>query len=247
METIKNNKFFIALAVIFLLIALLLQQKCSNDKDNAEASALVNALNDTIYHYTKEDGRKAAKISLLETQDIKDFLNIKSKDSTITRLQGLVDKYSSELKDRGIAGVIQIDTNAEITSPTLPINPAENDTVNGKVYPTYNSPFKLEHWVTGNVIAKKDSTYVTLKIENSFDVVIGKEKTGFLGLGKPKPFVDLTLDNPYSAVKQLRVYQTAKPDADNFHIGPIVGGGISSELKPIFFIGAGIMWTPISF
>jgi hypothetical protein len=41
------------------------------------------------------------------------------------------------------------------------------------------------------------------------DLVIGREKTGFLGLGKT--FVEATLHNPYSEVKVLRTYQTQLP------------------------------------
>jgi hypothetical protein len=41
--------------------------------------------------------------------------------------------------------------------------------------------------------------------------MVVEKKTGFLGLGKGKTFVEATLHNPYSEVKVLRTYQTQLP------------------------------------
>ena len=110
----------------------------------------------------------------------------------------------------------------------------EIDTVytNEVKYPTYRSSFDKDGWVKGNIIARVDSTQIDLKIKNAYGVVLGQEKTGFLGLGKPKTFVDVLSYNPYSestAVRALQV-QLPKQNKGKYIIGGIVIGAIGGIL-----------------
>jgi len=98
-----------------------------------------------------------------------------------------------------------------------------------------------------NKVTKKDSTQLTLKYREEVDLLIGEEKTGFLGLGKSKPFARITFKNPYSEVKDMKVYQTSLPKQKRFGIGPTISYGVGSGFEPQVFIGIGVNWNLIRF
>jgi hypothetical protein len=80
--SIKN----IALAILsIIIIILLLRPNYKNDYLLTKGM-----LEDSISYYMNKDGMQVAKIQSLESVNKKDFLRIKTQDSTITALQNLV-------------------------------------------------------------------------------------------------------------------------------------------------------------
>lgn len=240
-ETRTPSLKFWMVVIILILLGLLINSLIMNNIRVNESDRIQSALKDSIRTWVDKDGYNRAKISVIEATTSKAFTELASKDSTIIKLQDLVRKNSNQISNGGSITIINTEGNISTTVPTMPID----TTING--FPTYESSFNLKGWVIGEVIARKDSTDVTLKYRDEFNLVIGREKTGFLGLGKTKPYADLTSKSPYSTVKNLRVYQDAPENIKYWHIGPGVFYGIGTDFKPQPFVGVGIMWTPINF
>jgi len=120
-------------------------------------------------------------------------------------------------------------------------------TVHDTVYANYKSDFNIKNWVWGTVSASKDSTKVNVKFKEQIDVVIGTEKTGFLGLGKGKSFAEVTLHNPFNTVSTLRAYSTKPAPIKKFGIGPVAAYGVGPGFVPGVFIGIGVNWNIIKF
>lgn len=232
----------IGVIILLLIIALLLVENCNGRKSLKSAKDMYASAQDTLKIWVDKDGYNRAQISVLQAQKADDFITMATKDSTIIKLQQLVKDNKGKIKTQGSISIINTEGNVDIKVPTTVI-----DTSKTKCNPTYTSPFNLKGWVTGDIVAKRDSISVILKYKDEFNLIIGREKTGFLGLGRGKPFADLTSKSPYTMVKEMRVYENEPKPAKNFHVGPGVFYGIGRNFVPEVFIGAGIMWTPINF
>lgn len=193
---------------------------------NRMESDMNKAIADTLKTYRDVNGNQRALIATIQAENEDLFLEVSSKDTTILRLQEAIRKYKKE----GFSGkpgssvtVVSGNTSVDVSAPThvdgdgmLPLD---------YFYPTYRSKFTLDDWVTGNVVATKDSTTVTMDIRNEFDFIIDYEPTGFLGMGKPKATSQFVSLNPHTTVNELRTFQVAQPPPIALVIGPSVGYG----------------------
>lgn len=229
----------IILMGILLIIGSYLYDNLLNNFQEKEN--LIEALNAELVTWKDKDGQNHAKIQVLETQKVKDFLSIKSKDSTVMKLQALVKQYKGKLDEGSSATVVTTETVVSTSSSTEVVftQPIKNST--NIVYPTYKSSFNLKGWITGTTVANKDSTLLDLKVRNEYSVIVGREKQG---LFKPsKPFVEVTNKNPYTETTSLRTYQVSIKPEKKWAIGPF--GGINFTGRPIF--GVGVTYSLISF
>ena len=113
------------------------------------------------------------------------------------------------------------------------------------LFGTFN--YEKTKWIWGLTKATKDITQIGLRFHEEIDVVLGQEKTGFLGLGKPKPFAEVTLHNPYNKVSKLRSYSTTQLPARKLGLGPTAAYGLGSGFVPQMFIGVGVNWNLLRF
>ena len=205
------------------------------EKDN-----LITALNAKVETWKDKDSLNHAKIQVLETEKVRDFISIKSSDSTIVKLQALVKEYKNKIKNQGSITHIGSETGIEGSAPTI-------ITKIDSIYPTYTSNFNLKGWVTGTTVSDKNKTTIDLKVKNEYSVIVGEERQG---LFKPKkPFVEVINRNPYTETTALRTYQVTQKPPKKFGIGPVAAYGVELNGTPSFgvFVGIGLQYNLIRF
>ena len=191
----------ILLIVAIIAITLFVYKSCDYKQKYDERVQLGQALDDSLTSYKNKEGELVGRIATLRSQNIKAFLQIHSKDSTVNSLKSLVGKYKKQLKKGGSAGVVTIQGETKIITKTVV------DSVKG----SYSSKFNLNGWIWGSVSMDADSTKLSIKAKEKVEFIIGKERTGFLGLGKGKYFSDVKLSNPYNVVQDFRTYEVDIP------------------------------------
>lgn len=242
LDSIMEKTKTIALVITILVIILLLVKGCKAEEQLATNNTMNSALQDSMKTWKDKEGNFKASITLLENYNSKYFTDLASADSTIIRLQKLVKKYEGNIKKGGSVTSIGTEANINITAPTKLDGITK---VKDTIYANYKSDFNIKGWVWGTVSATKDSTTIGMRFKEEIDVAIGTEKTGFLGLGKPKSFAEVTLHNPFNEVKTLRAYSTKSLPPKKFGIGPVLAYGIGSGFIPEVFVGVGINYSII--
>lgn len=248
-NTLKAAKrVFIAIAIVVIIFFLWKGCEAEAKLTETETETLNKALGDSLKTWRDKEGAFKANITLLEFQNADYFTKWNTADSTVVKLQALVTKYKKQLDKKGSATVITTNADINISEPTI----VYRDT-SKPCDPIYKTDFKImgtgKHektkWVWGIVTASKDSTTIGMRFHEEIDVVIGQEKTGFLGLGKPKPFAEVTLHNPFNKVSTLRSYSTTPLPSKKFGVGPVLAYGVGSSFTPQVFVGLGINWSII--
>ncbi len=227
----KNTHWLVLL--VFLLIAFY----ALFTKRNSEAAFYKNnisAMADSITYFKNENGYQVAVISSLESDRVKDILQLVSDNKEIQRLQEVIKDNEKKLKNRGSVTNFSSDTSID----TVFITTVTVDTTN---YPTYSSDIDMKGWITGGVKANKDSISLNLKVKNEYSIVIGEEPNGWFK--KSTPFGSVTNYNPYSRVTSLRTYQVSLPRKKKFHVGP----SITMSLNGTFVVGGSLTYSLISF
>ncbi len=244
-ESWRKVKPILLVLGVLILVAYLMRG-CEAEHKLAQANTMNKALGDSLKTWRDKEGNYKANITLLENENADYFTKWNTADSTVVKLQALVTKYKKQLDKKGSATVITTDADINISEPTI----VYRDTTK-PCDPIYETPFEImgtgeyekTKWVWGIVTATKDSTRVGMRFHEEIDVVIGQEKTGFLGLGKPRPFAEVTLHNPFNKVSTLRSYSTTPLPAKRFGIGPVIAYGVGYGFTPQFFAGIGINWN----
>lgn len=253
----KERIYKIVSITIIVILILLNLKSCKTNKDTVrDYTNTINALSDTMTSYRTKDGVQVSKINLIQTEKAQQFLEIKSKDAIIIKLQEEVKKNKRRLGNTGSVTVITNTTDvqgSDTTYITMKDTVVRNDTV--YLYPEYTSNIKMglkkdsSYWVTANIKSNKDTTDIGISLSNAYTVVIGKDKVkGFKNLFKPKvPFVEVTNENPYTSTKTVRAYQVKAPKPKRFGLGVQIGYGLSLDKKPILkpYIGVGINYNII--
>lgn len=233
----KNNNYFISLLMITIAFAaglFMMRNKYKNQLE--ERKELISSLNDTIKTWKDKNGNSVSEISLLQTSKVNDFLEIQSKDKEIQELQAIVKDNKSKLGKQGSVTNITTNTKADISAVT------KTDTViiDNTKHIVYKSNFNLKNWITGNVIAAKDSTKINLSVKNQYSVILGEEGSFF---SKKKPYIKVINYNPYSETKSLRAYQVQDTRAKlRFNWSLYLGAGVTyskGEFIPGPQVGAG--------
>lgn len=247
-ETLKKGKSIgIILITALIIVALIFfsLSTCEAGRKIEQSTGINTALKDSMKTWKDKEGNYVAHISLLEGYNSKDFIALASANKKIQELQELVSKYQNQIKKGGSVTIINTDSKIKVTVPSKVTETSTK--IGDTIYASYESNFNLKNWVLGNIKASKDSTTIGLQFKEQLDVAIGIEKTGFLGLGKSKPFAEVTLHNPYNEVTSFKAYSTKPLPAKKFGIGPTISYGLGSEGTVGVFIGVGINWNIIRF
>lgn len=159
------------------------------------------------------------------------------------RLQAVVKDYGGKLKAGNSATTALIETLAIERGKTKGVEYRDKIVYEDKV--VYTDPEYTDTldngWISYTQRMNKDSSFLDLKVRNSFSAIVGTEKGSLFKRGRP--FVDLNLDNPYSEVKELRTYQVAMPPKKKIGIGLNVGFGFSGNLTPKPYVGIGVSYN----
>lgn len=203
----NSRTYLVIIGALVLFISALAWISFERQNKINEQVGLLSSLNDTIAVWKDKDGLNHAKIEVITTQSVKDFLAIKNLTGENKKLQESVEKYKKQIKNGGSVTNITTETKVKTKTPTVVTTEPKTDK-DGVVTqrPVYTSKFDLDGWVVGTTRATADSTEIDLKVRNEYTVVIGEDKTGFLGLGKAKPFVEVTNLNKYSETTSLKTY-----------------------------------------
>lgn len=243
--------------MLILLTAAVTLWRNSVKKDEQQTKEY-SAMSDTLKRTRNSLGQQVAKISLIQSQSAKDFLKLKTQDSTILTLQNEVKANQKRLGDQGAIIDLYTKTGGKFTGKTDSIIFSKSKDTSSNIvylYPTYKSHIVKAPWIVADITASKDSTTFIPQITNQFSVVLGAEtaKKGIFHIfDNPIPFAEVTDLNPYTTTSKLRAFQVINNlNTKNIGIGIQVGyggqlnrGGVIN-LGP--YIGIGVTKTFIRF
>lgn len=239
-----QKRDYIAVIVALILLLLFSLQQCQVKKNFlAEKEALLEAANDSLKIWKDKQGVEHAEKKILETSNVESFLNLKTKDKDILRLQEEVSKYKNKLGKSGSVSVIKGETVID-TFYTQPIIKYKNDLF-------YKDSIKNK-WVNWVYEVVKDSTKnvndikFNLKLNYEYAVINKEKSAGWFK--KPIYYSEIVNYNPYSKTLSLTTYKvTNEFKSKKWSIGPTISWGISSQFTMQPSIGIGLNYSLIRF
>jgi hypothetical protein len=230
------------MAIIFGLIAIALGVYCLRLINERKFQQSISENFDKELQIWRDDsGRQVAKIEFLEFNSLKTLREFETTNTELIELKKIVEQYRKKLKKGGSVTLVKGKTVIETVIK-------EVQGSRDSIYPVYTGDVNLGKWIYGNVVANKDSITLGLTVVNEYDVIFGRDKTGFLGLGKSKPFVQVTNYNPYSEINTIKTFNVERNKPRRFGLGVTAGYGITLDnLSPVPFVGAGLNYTFIRF
>lgn len=230
--------------VAIAILAWLLMRGCDQQKADR---LLQEAVQDTLRTTRNKLGQQQAKISILATASKKDFLKLKTKDSTILKLQGLVKKFKGKIQSATVLSNITSITGTGATNVVARDTMVINDTV--YIYQEYSDTFD-EKWSSGVIIANKDSISRDIKVRNEFEITNGWTKRKLKNLFKDPPLEVSVLNlNPNTETTELRTF-TVQPPNKRFSVSVQAGYGVllnGFSVGTGFYLGAGVSFNVIKF
>lgn len=217
----KWSKIGLWVIGILLLVSVALTVKTCNQADKIdEQTGLLHSLNDTVKIWKDKEGKSHTSNSVITTQDPDDFIDMKGLKGENEALRIQVEKYKKQIKNGGSVTNFTSETNVSSTTPTK----VDTVVIDNTRQAVYSTTFNKEGWVFGSVIARPDSTTVNVGTKDEYTVVIGEDRTGFLGLGKPIPFSEITNHNKYSTTPTLKTYKVDIKTGKNKWVLPAAVG-----------------------
>ncbi len=234
-----------------LAIALILSitNSCHINESYNQNVALIKSLNSELIVYRDTLNREVAKRQVIETENVKQFLSIASKDTMILKLQDLVKSVKASIKNGGSAATISTETRIDTVLKTIVVYKGDTLHIVGLdsfIFPTYKFELdKFGGWVVGSGEASKDSTHISFNIKNDYSVVIGYERKNVFS--KKIPYAVVTNDNPYTTTKDMRVYRIRNDiKSKRFGLGVQVGYGLTTDLRFKPYVGVGLSYQLIN-
>ena len=209
-------------------------------------SNLYNSSQDTIRFWKNKNGENVARIFVLSSEKLEDFLKMKTKDDTIIRLQTLVKEYKKQLHNQGSATIIQTITEYDTTYVT-------NNLLDTIYFPNITILDSISNrWISTKFGFDRGNTIFSLRVDNLYSVVIGEESRGLFK--KTEPFVEVTNHNPFTETAMLRTYQVTQTKHSKWGVGPNISVSASPYYKDGVFgfqftptIGIGFQYNLINF
>lgn len=238
--TINGYKITTVILVVLLLaISFYFYNKFTSI--SAELSQTTKSYNASVKEtlYWKDlYGNSYAKTEVITTSDTKDFLALATKDSTIIKLKGLVEKYKKEIKNGGSTTVATIEGKFEHSTPTVVVE-NKKDTI--KCNDTYTSKY-FDDWSEYSIIANKDTIKLSYKYTDKLSLVIGEEsdksKSFIPRLFAPKvPFALIKSENPNNSIKDFKSYEVKTKNDPRLSAGLSAGYDVISGNA---YIGVGL-------
>lgn len=196
---------------------------------------LQNSLKDSITYYRDAYNNLYAKTSIIETDNEKYFLQIKSKDSTIIRLQNLVSKYKKNLNAGGSVTVIKDSIYIDRYKPVI----LGKDTI------VFSQSVLLDtvsnKWIKAKYGFDKGVSVLNLSVLNDYEIVIGKDSK------TRQNFVQVKNNNPYTTVNTLKTFRKELPKDKKLGLGFYVGYGLNTNMQLKPSIGISLNYNLIEF
>ena len=234
-------------SVILILLTISSILLYNNERRNRiTISNLYNSSQDTIRFWKNKDGENVARIFVLSSEKLGDFLKMKTKDDTIIRLQTLVKEYKKQLHNQGSATIIQTITEYDTTYVT-------NNLLDTIYFPNTTILDSISNrWISTKFGFDRGNTIFSLRVDNLYSVVIGEESRGLFK--KKEPFVEVTNHNPFTETAMLRTYQVTQTKHSKWGVGPNISVSASPYYKDGVFgfqftptIGIGFQYNLINF
>lgn len=223
----------LAVFAISLFIGIKQNKESIKNKEKAE---MYDKLQDTLKTFKDEKGKLVNQISVLESSNYKYFTDLKTKDSTVLRLQETVNKYKKQLNKPG-GTAIEIDR--ETIIDTIIQKEIEYVYIDGALY--LKDSF-TDKWISAEYERRKDSSLWKIKAKDDISIAIVEDKG--------RKYAEVTNHSPYSNTKNLRVWQFEEPKKKKtWGIGIQAGYGVTADnlLQPKPYIGIGISKNLITF
>lgn len=214
---LKKIKFEVIFPYLLIIIGFFYMTNLQNQTKN-DLLQFTNAMQDTVRVSVDKYGDKVAQISQLRTENPKVFLNIKSNDADIIRLQEEVKKYKNQIKEG--SSVTVFDSSTKIDT-TLAVNYNKDGTV------TANASDNKWYSIKNTIIPDGVST-TSLEVKNEYTVAVVEEKG--------QSVVKIKNKNPYSTEGEIRTYANLPKQDKKVSLGVGVGydpilGTIKPELQ----------------
>lgn len=212
------------------------------DAENKEN--LYHAIQDTLIKTKNNLGQQIVQTALIQQENSKNFLALKSKDSAIITLQAEIKANKKQLSNPGSSITdIYTKTTGKFTGKTDSVKAKDSIKVGDivYVYPEYKSHVIKDKWISADITANRDSTTFSPIINNQYSVLLG-------GTTK-NPIVQVTDLNPYTTTTGLRAFQVINTLREKpYGIGIQIGYGVNLSKGVVYtapYIGIGITKTLI--
>jgi hypothetical protein len=222
----KITKYELIVTLAFALVLFFSIKSCSsNKKELAEKDNLNRVINDSMVTYRNQRNEQVAKVEPLITTNQKYFLELKTKDATILKLQALVKEESKKRHDIETALVISNQTIYNLQDSIK--NKIIGQTSEHKgdsiyIWPIYER-ITVNKWLRDTIQIGKAVFNHKLTVYNEYDITIGTEPAG---LFKRKAYVKITSLSPYANTTDLKVYQKKEAPSKfwSYIEGGVIGG-----------------------
>lgn len=219
--------------IVCIALAIFLFRGC---KENQENNDLFNASQDTLRQYRNKNNEQVTKITIMQGQ-VKDLRRLNSsKDSSLKKLQALVDRKTNSAT---IIGTVTHNTGSSGTVITFnsPGSNTPNDiSLSGKtdkicpcdslihdtIYPIYSTNWN-ERWSKGKIIANRDSIIRDVITFNEFSITEKWERQKWYK--EKQPVMTITNSNPQTETVELKTFRVTPKKGKKltwFGIGAVV-------------------------
>lgn len=199
----------------YVLIGLIFLHFQSNDsQDREELLQFAAALQDSVKVNVDKYGDKVSEISQIRTSNPNVFLNLKSNDADIQKLQEEVRKYRNELKESGSITVFNSSTKVDTTlAVNIKEDRIEANATDGQWYNIQNT------------IVPGGTSRTSVAIKNDYTVAVVEEDG--------KNVVKIKNKNPYSMEGEIRTYANLPKDEKKISFGVGLGyDPLEGKIKP---------------
>jgi len=182
----KRNVFVISILIIALLFSV---GRCRFNSKKADIN--LNALTDTVTHFTNNLGTQSASIAAIQLEEIQLKKTMLAKDKYLAMLAKQFSEIKAIVK---YTQIVKLDTINVVFKDTVPCNFNRTGTLNTS---WYSLNYKSNN---------KGFTIDSLTIPNQTTVITGFKRTWFLG--KETLITDITNTNPHINVSTIQSVQT---------------------------------------
>lgn len=203
----KNQMFSKILNIIFGVVIIILCFLLLNTCSKKEAFEKINEANkDTLNTFRDKEGLHHAEIQVLEGS-ISDLMKLNSKkDSTLKKLQAIVDKNTksatilgTKTNNHGTTSTTVTYTNHTVIEVTDTTKVFRVDTI----YPTYSTTWS-DRWSKGAITATKDSIHRDITFFNEFEIKETLKRDHFWQ--EKKSIIEVKSNNPNTETIELKTF-----------------------------------------
>jgi len=210
------KKMNIGTILPYVLLSLMFMNMMNNQKQSAdEAIKFNNALRDSVQVKIDKYRDRVYEISQLRTQTPKIFLDLKTDDKTILKLQAEVEKYKNQIKEGSSVTIFSTGTQIDTT-----LSVKHNEDGSLSAHATDGKWYSVN-----NRIDERGVSTTSLQVNNDYSVAVVEEGD--------KDVVKITNNNPYSTEGEIRAYTNLPKRDKKVSVGVGLGySPIDGTIKP---------------